>query len=77
MLCYHLVYILNCILYSIRLKELLDNMEAHIIHKPDLYSIQNMLNVKNCELGKQLQNLIISCNKHITNCQVKNNKIIY
>jgi hypothetical protein len=47
-------------------------MEAHIILKPDLFSIQNMLDVKSGELGKKLQSLIISCNKHIVNCQVEN-----
>lgn len=54
-----------------RLKELLDDIEPHIIFKPDLYSIQNMMDVRNGELGKKLQNVIITCNKHITNCQVK------
>lgn len=46
-------------------------MDAHIILKPDLYSIQNLVDVKNGELGKILHNLIVSCNKHINNCQVK------
>lgn len=53
-----------------RLKESLDEFEAHIILNPDLYSIQNMIDVKNGELGKKLQSLIITCNKHINNCQV-------
>jgi len=56
-----------------RLKETLENMDAHIILKPDLYSIQNLVDVKNGELCKKLQNLIVICNKHIINCQV--NKI--
>lgn len=46
-------------------------MDAHIILKPDLYSIQNLVDVKNGELGKKLQNLIAACNKHVMNCQVK------
>jgi len=54
-----------------RLKKTLENMDAHIILKPDLYSIQNLVDVKNGELGKKLQNLIVLCNKHIINCQVK------
>lgn len=52
-------------------------MEAHIILKPDLYSIQNLLDVKNGELGKKIQNLIIACNKHVTNCQVNKNLTIF
>jgi len=46
-------------------------MDAHIILKPDLYSIQNLVDVKNGELGKKLQNIITACNKHVINCQVK------
>lgn len=53
-----------------RLKQLLDEFETHIILKPDLYSIQNMIDVKSGQLGKNLQNIIIMCNKHIINCQV-------
>lgn len=60
----------NVYLNPTRLKELLDEIEAHIILKPDLYSIQNMMDVKNGELSKKLQNVINTCNKHITNCQV-------
>lgn len=60
-----LIHILN------RLKETLETMDAHIILKPDLYSIQNLVDVKNGELGKKLQNIIVACNKHIINCQVK------
>lgn len=59
------------IIIMIRLKELLDLIEAHIILKPDVYSIQNMLDVKNGELSKRLQNIIVTCNKHVANCQVK------
>lgn len=57
-----------------RLKESLEILDAHIILKPDLYSIQNLVDVKNGELGKKLQNLIVVCNKHVINCQVKKNK---
>jgi len=46
-------------------------MEAHIILKPDIYSVKNMVDVKNGELGKKLQYIIVTCNKHITNGQVK------
>lgn len=56
--------------YADRLKETLENMDAHIILKPDLYSIQNLVDVKNGELCKKLQNLIVICNKHIINCQL-------
>lgn len=63
--------LVTIIIIIIRLKELLDMIEAHIILKPDVYSIQNMLDVKNGELGKRLQNIIITCNKHVANCQVK------
>lgn len=55
----------------IRLKETLNGMESHIILKPDLYSIQNMIDVKNGEFGKTLQNIITYCNKHVINCQVR------
>ncbi|XP_025191827.1 run domain Beclin-1-interacting and cysteine-rich domain-containing protein [Melanaphis sacchari] len=74
--------------YADRLKELLEIIDAHIILKPDLYSIQNLVDVKNGELGKKLQNLIVTCNKHIINCQLcqargfvceicNNNKILF
>ncbi|KAF0751567.1 Uncharacterized protein FWK35_00032927, partial [Aphis craccivora] len=74
--------------YADRLKELLEIMDAHIILKPDLYSIQNLVDVKNGELGKKLQNLIAACNKHVFNCQLcqargfvceicNNNKILF
>lgn len=50
-------------------------MDAHLVLKPDLYSIQNMIDVRNGELGKMLQNTVVTCNKHISNCQViKTNK---
>ncbi|VVC29737.1 Putative zinc-RING and/or ribbon,RUN domain,Zinc finger, RING/FYVE/PHD-type [Cinara cedri] len=62
-------FIITC-RYANRLKKLLDDLEAHIILKPDLYSIQNMLDVKNGELSKKLKNIIITCKMHITNCQL-------
>lgn len=58
----------SCVFCS--LKEILEAMEAHIILEPDLYSIKNMLDVKNGELCKKLRNTIVLCDKHITNCQV-------
>lgn len=68
------IYIFTLILILNRFKETLETMDAHIILKPDLYSIQNLVDVKNGELGKKLQNLIVACNKHIINCQVKKMK---
>jgi len=65
-----ILYIFTLIHFN-RLKETLETMAAHIILKPDLYSIQNLVDVKNGELGKKLANLIAVCNKHISNCQVK------
>ncbi|XP_050529369.1 run domain Beclin-1-interacting and cysteine-rich domain-containing protein isoform X2 [Daktulosphaira vitifoliae] len=56
--------------YANKLQELLDELEPHLIPEPDLYSIQNMIDVKNGDLGKKLQSIIISCNKHVTNCQL-------
>lgn len=57
--------------YNIRLRDLLNEMETHIFLKPDWYSIQNLVDIKNGELSKQLQCMIVACTKHITNCQVK------
>lgn len=68
------IYIFTLIHILNRLKETLESMDAHIILKPDLYSIQNLVDVKNGELGKKLQNLIVACNKHIIDCQVKKMK---
>ncbi|XP_050438245.1 run domain Beclin-1-interacting and cysteine-rich domain-containing protein isoform X2 [Adelges cooleyi] len=56
--------------YANKLRELLNDLEPHLIHEPDLYSIQNMLDVKNGDLSKKLQNIIITCNKHVINCQL-------
>lgn len=62
-------FIFSC-RFANRLKQSLDEFEAHIILNPDLYSIQNMIDVKSGELGRKLHDVIVSCNKHTANCQL-------
>ncbi|XP_074657892.1 run domain Beclin-1-interacting and cysteine-rich domain-containing protein-like isoform X2 [Tubulanus polymorphus] len=53
-----------------RLWEMLRNVPSHWLSDPDLYSINDLVKVKNGEFLPQLRNLVIEAVCHISDCQL-------
>ncbi|XP_067118474.1 run domain Beclin-1-interacting and cysteine-rich domain-containing protein isoform X1 [Centruroides vittatus] len=50
------------------LQEEIIKYPVHLFTDPEVYSIQNLINIKNSELSQQLHHLVGKCINHITQC---------
>lgn len=50
------------------LQEEINKYPKHLFSDPEVYSIQNLISIKNCELPQQLHHLVGRCINHVTQC---------
>lgn len=53
-----------------RIQEYLENEPPHLINDPDIYSMQDLINVRNGEMKSKLKLLVEMACRHTSECEV-------
>ena len=64
---YLIIYILSVVC---SVQNLMKNLPSHIINDPDLYSLEDLTEVKSGDLPTRLKDLVDVASEHLSDCQV-------